>query len=235
MTKDQINQVNMFQTTNLILLSPAYNSIYAALPAFVRGQAALDGSVNLLSALAQAQGSPITGITLDKDRLKLSLIARLVMVAGAAGVYPYELKNQTLAAKFDVNKGTLQNLRDAMLDKTAQGIHDEAAALVAADPVKTAESGLTEAALTDLQSAITAYSFILGTTRAAIVNRVPVTAAIAAEIRRALDNLKNVLDRLIVQFEADYPAFTAAYASARKIVSAGNSRAVQQADVPPAV
>ena len=226
MTKDQINQANMFQTTNLILLSPAHTAIYTALPAFLRGQVSLDGSVNLLSALAQAQGSPLTGITLDKDRLKKSLISRLVIVSGAAGVYAYELNNQTLVAKFNAKEGALQNLRDALLDDTAQDIHDQAAALVTADAVKAAEYALTPAALTDLQSAITAYASTLGTPRAAVASRVAITEAIAAEITRALGNLKNVLDRLIPQFDAAEPAFTAAYAAARKIVNAGNSHAV---------
>jgi len=232
MTKDQINQVNMFQTTDLILGTPANTAIYSGLPAFVRGCASLTGSVNLLSALAQAQGSPLTGITLDKDSLKLSLIARLMSVGGAAGVYAYEKGNQTLAAKFEVVESTLKGLRDALLDETAQGIHDQAAALVTSDPVKTADVGLTPAVLTDLQSAITAYGSTLGTPRAAIANRVAVTEAIAAEIERALANLKNVLDRLIVQFTADHPAFTTAYATARKIVNAGNSHATPD-PVPP--
>ena len=48
---------------------------------------------------------------------------------------------------------------------------------------------------------------------------------------RALGNLKNVLDRLIPQFDAAEPAFTAAYAAARKIVNAGSSHT--PATVPP--
>ncbi len=161
MTKDQINQVNMFQTTDLILTKPENAAITTGLPAIVRGQSSLHGSVNLLASLAQAQGSPLTGITLDKDRLKLSLITRLIIVSGAAGVYAYEKQNQTLAAKFQVAESTLKGLRDAVLDETAQGIHDEAAALVAADPVKTADVGLTHAVLTDLQSAVRGRSFFL--------------------------------------------------------------------------
>lgn len=233
MNKEQINHVNMFQTTLLILLAPDNTSIYAGLPAFVRGQASLGGSVNLLSALAQAQGSPLTGISLDKERLKLSLISRLLIVGGAAGAYAFEKSNHTLAAKFDIKEGALKNLRDALLDEAAQGVHDAAAALVAADPATAEEYNLTPAVLSDLQSAITGYASTLGTPRAAVANRVAITAAIAAEIARADANLKHVLDRLILQFHADHPAFTAAYDAARKIVNAGNSRATP-ADTTPA-
>jgi hypothetical protein len=235
MTKDQINQANMFQTTNLILLTPAHIAIYSALPAFVRGQLSLNGSVNLLSALAKAQGSPLTGITLDKDHLKNSLISRLVIVSGAARVYAHELNNQTLVAKFNAKEGILENLRDALLDEAAQGIHDQATALVAADSGKAAEYALTSVVLDDLQSAITAYASTLGTPRAAVASRVAITEAIAAEITRALGNLKNVLDRLIPQFDAAEPVFTAAYATARKIVNAGNTHETKPAVTPPSV
>jgi hypothetical protein len=225
MTKDQINKSNMFQATNLVLNAPGNPLIWSGLAAFVRGQASLAGSLNLLGALAQSQGTPITGITLDKERLQSSLINRTVIVAGAAGSFAFETGNQTLAAKFDVKEGALKNLRDSLLDDAAQVIHDEAALLVAADPVKMAEYNLTPTVLGDLQSAITAYSSNLGTPRAAIAGRSGVTEAIKAEIARADANLENILDRLIGQFTAAHPEFTTAYATARKIINAGGGHA----------
>ncbi len=221
MNKDQVAEINMFQTTALILTAPANKPITAGLPAFVRAMTGLEGSLNLLSALAQAQGNPLTGIAHDKDRLQLSLVTRTLIVAGAAGAYAFEKANLTLAAKFDVKEGELKNTKDSLLDKVAQGIHDEAEAMITADPVKTAEYNLTATLLTDLQSAITAYGSTLGTPRAAIASRKAITEAIAAEIDRAKDNLTNVLDRLILQFEAGHPAFVSAYEAARKIIRTG--------------
>jgi len=85
-----------------------------------------------------------------------------------------------------------------------------------------------------LDGFFTAYGSTLGTPRAAIATRVATTEAIAAEIDRAIDNLKMIIDRLIVQFESSHPAFTAAYAAARKIVNAGNRHAATTAAaVPP--
>ncbi len=223
MTKDQINKINMFQATHLILTAHENAAITSGLPAFVRAQTAHAGSINVLAALAQSQGSPITGITLDKDRLKTSLVSRTLIVAGAAGSFAFEVGNRTLAAKFEAKEGALKNLRDSLLDDAAQVIHDEAAALVTADPVKMAEFNLTPTVLADLQSATTAYSSTVGTPRAAVAGRSGITEAIAAEITRADANLQNILDRLILQFQADHPAFITAYATARKIVNAGSS------------
>jgi hypothetical protein len=233
MTKNQVNQVNMLQTTLLILTSPTNAPITAGLPAFMRGQSALEGSLNVLSALTQAQGSPITGIAMDKNRLKQSLISRALVVAGAAGAYAHEASNHTQAALFQTTESSLRNMRDSLLDDTAQNLHDRAAELVAADPAKAAEYNLTPMSLTALQSAITAYGSTLGTPRAAIATRVATTEAIAAEIDRAIDNLKKVIDRLIVQFDSTHPAFTAAYAAARKIVNSGNTHAATAAAAAP--
>ena len=223
MNKDQVNKTNMYQATNLVLTAPANAPIWSGLPAFVRGQGSLAGSLNILAALAQGQSSALTGIAADKDRLQLSVINRVLIVAGAAGSYAYEAGNQTLGAKFDLGEGTLKNTRDSQLDDLAQGVHDDAAALVTAQPAKLAEYGLIPAWLTDLQSAITAYSALVGTPRAAIAGRGAITKAIEAEITRADSNLANLLDRLIPQFAAEHLAFVTAYESARKIVDLGGS------------
>lgn len=226
MTTGQINKTNMYQTTDLVLSDPVFQPIWSALPAFVRGQANLEGSINVLAALAQSQGTVLKGITLDKNRLKLTLVSRTLIVAGAAGAFAFESGNQTLAAKFNVNEGGLKNTRESLLDDAAQVIHDEALKLVTANPTKMTDYNLTPVMLTDLQSANTAYSATLGTPRAAIAGRSGATAAIAAEIEAADANLENILDRLILQFAENYPNFTTAYATARKIVNAGGGHAV---------
>jgi hypothetical protein len=130
----------------------------------------------------------------------------------------------------------LKNTRESLLDDVAQAIHDEAQKLVVANPAKMADYNLTPAMLTDLDTAITAYSGVLGTPRAAVAGRTGVTEAIKAEIERADANLENILDRLILQFAAGHPAFTTAYDTARKVVNAGGGRTtvpVPAAPIPP--
>jgi len=227
MNNGQINKTNAYQATNLVLTDENFALIWNDMPAFVSGQVSLAGSINVLAALAQSQGAVLKGITLDKNRLKLSLITRTLIVAGAAGSFAFEAGNQTLAAKFAVKEGELKTMRESLLDDAAQAIHDEAEKLVTANPAKMLDYKLTPILLADLQSAVTAYSATLGTPRAAISGRTGITAAIAAEIERADANLENILDRLILQFAADHPAFTTAYASARKVINAGGGHSTE--------
>jgi hypothetical protein len=210
MTKTQISKVTSYQTLKLVLDDADNQPIWNALPAFANGVNQLYGSINVLATLGQAQTADTTGIAGDKARLATSVINRAVIIAGAAGTFASATDNQTLAAKFNITPSKLQNLRDAQLDDAAQAIHDDADALVAKDAATMANYGLTAAKLTDLQSAITAYSAMVGSPRAAIAGKTAITAAIEAEIARADKLLNEQLDRLVLQFEADQPAFVSA-------------------------
>ena len=128
-------------------------------------------------------------------------------------------------------KTDLSKLRDSALDDEAQRVHDVAADLLKTKAKKMAEYGLDATTLTDLQSAITAYSALVGSPRAAIGGKTGITSAIEAEFARGDGILGRQLDRLIVQFEAEHSQFVAAYWAARKLVPAG-SRA--SSDKPPA-
>lgn len=153
----------------------------------------------------------------------MSVVNRTAIVCGQAGPYALEAQNATLAAHFTFKQGVLENTRDAALDDLAQRVHDEAAALVAAQPAKMVEYGLKATGLADLQSAITAYSASLGVHTAASGRRVGITVAIAAEIDRADANLGDFLDRLILQFTVEHPQFVKAYQTARRIIDLGGS------------
>ena len=223
MNDTQVNKINSYQATNLVLTAPANAPLWSPLAAFVRGQTSLAGSINILNALGQSQGNVLTGIAVDKDRLQQSVINRMLIVAGAAGGYAYETGNQTLAAQCATTESKLKNTRDAVLDDLAQALHDTVAPFVTAQPAKLAEYGLTPAMLTDLQSAITAYAAVVGTPRAAIAARAATTTAIDAEIARADANLTSLLDRLMLQFKAAHLDFYNAYLNARKIIDLGSN------------
>ena len=126
------------------------------------------------------------------------------------------------AVVVDLVKTDLAKLRDSELDDEAQRVHDVAAALQTEKAKKMAEYGLGATTLTDLQSAITAFSALVGSPRAAIGGKTGITAAIEAEFARGDGILSRQLDRLIVQFEKDNAQFVAAYWAARKLVPAGS-------------
>ena len=64
----------------------------------------------------------------------------------------HRVQRSHLAAALCRGRIHLKNLRDSLLDDTAQGVHDQAVAVVTADPAKTAEFNLTPDMLTDLKA-----------------------------------------------------------------------------------
>ena len=127
--------------------------------------------MNVLAALGQAQGASTTGITADKARLADSVINRAMEIGGAVAAYASGTGDATLQAQVTFSKSVLKDLRDAELDDRAQAVHDIAADLLAKHAAAMGDYGLTATKLTDLQSAITAYSAMVGSPRAAIAGK----------------------------------------------------------------
>jgi hypothetical protein len=230
--KRQTDKTSSYASLKIILEQAANKAIWSALPAFERGVTQFYGSMNVLAALAQAQGTPTTGIAVDKSRIAQSLINRTLEISGAVSAYAEETKDATLQSSVTFSKSELKDLRDPELDDQAQAVHDIAAGLVAENAVKMGEYGLTAVKLADLQSAITAYSELVGGPRAAIKGKVAVTRAIEAEFARADRLLTGQLDKLVVQFETAHPQFVTTYRAGRVIAASGGRSASDESATP---
>jgi hypothetical protein len=201
MTQDQLNKINMFQATNLVLNEPRFHLIWSEIPAFVKAQVALSGSINLLGILAGSQGKSIEGFSPDHERLRLSLVSRMYAVAEAAN----------LTSILGVKIGELIKMRDFLLNQAAQMVHEEASTLFATDAARLSKSGLSLDDLSNLRSAITAYVAVIGPPSRQIAD------AVRFEIQHADSILVTHLDRLILQFVVTHSDFISAYADARRI------------------
>jgi hypothetical protein len=231
MNKRQLDKISSYQILRLVLEDAAYKPLWAPLPAFAKGVAAFYGSLNLLTALTQTQGTLLTGVTVNKGRLAESVINRAVLVAGALAAYASATGNRTLFAKADLRAGNLQKLRDAALDDAALALQDLAAAEFGPNAAKLAEYGLNATRLTELSSAITAYSAVVGKPFAERAKRKSATDAIPDELARIDQILSEQLDRLMPQF-AVYKEFVAAYETARRVVQSGGAKGSAQLPVP---
>ena len=76
MKKRLTDKINSYSALKITLELPDNKPIWSALPAFQRGVTQFYGSMNVLAALEKAQGTPTTGITVDKSRLADSVINR---------------------------------------------------------------------------------------------------------------------------------------------------------------
>jgi len=111
--------------------------------------------------------------------------------------------------------------RDADAIKDCQNIHDLANTNIAS----LGSYGITAAKLTALQAAIDGYKAIVTKPRDNIVAGATVTQALSDEFDAADETLSEILDGLIVQFQATNAKFVSDYNNARTIVDTSASHA----------
>ena len=111
--------------------------------------------------------------------------------------------------------------RDADAIKDCQNVHDLANTNIAS----LGSYGVTAAKLTALQAAIDGFKAIVSKPRDNIVAGATVTQELSDEFDTADETLSEILDGLVVQFQATNAKFVSDYNNARTIVDASASHA----------
>ncbi len=153
------------------------------------------------------------------------MVSYAMRVAGALMAYASTNNNNTLLNKAKISENTFAKARDDLRDDIAQGMHDEANAVLA----QLADYGVTAATLSALQTRIDAYRMAIASPKMAIGERSTHTGLLKQEFARADALVKNRLDGLVRQFEETDATFVANYRNARKITDTGSQ------PTPPAV
>lgn len=217
----------MYRATGQVLDDNAAE--YAAVAALVTQVGNLHSSIDLIGQLVLAQGSPTTGITLDKAMLQTQMVDMALRVGGALKAFASDSNNSDLLARADVTKSTFTRARDDQRDDIAQRIHDLANTNIAA----LGPFGITAATLTALQTRISAYVAAIGSPRVARVKISTATEMLDAEFARADTILNDRIDGLMEQFKSSGTTFYADYKNARRIVDTGGPSAPPTPPPPP--
>jgi hypothetical protein len=227
MTDPQENKLSMFRATITVLDNNA--SQYAGVAALVTQVGNVHSSVDLIGQLVQIQGSPTTGVTVDKAALQQQMVDMTMRVAGALKAFASDTNNATLLHQADINKSTFTRARDDQRDDIAQQIHDLANTNIAA----LAPFGITAATLSALKTRIDAYIAAIGSPRVARVKIKTATEMLDAEISRVEMILNDRIDGLMEQFKDNGTPFYSDYQNARRIVDTGGPSAPPSPSTPP--
>ena len=119
-------------------------------------------------------------------------------ISAAVHAYAVKNKNNTLANETDFTVSDLTGERDADAIKDCQNIHDLANTNIAS----LGSYGVTAAKLTALQAAIDGFKAIVSKPRDNIVAGATVTQELSDEFDAADETLSEILDGLVVQFQA---------------------------------
>ena len=219
MTTKQQNKLNMYLAVKAVL--DANNSIWQPLAAFADGYAGLNTQIGSIQTLEQSQNLDTSGIAQDKQASKVAMATAAIGIALAVRAYAVKTKNNTLAKEVDFNQSDLTGARDTDAVEDCQNIHDAATTNLAA----LAAYGVTAAKLTALQTAITAFSGLMGKPRQTIASSKTVTQQLSDAFDATDLVLKEELDNLIGQFADTNAGFVSDYQNARTIVDQSASHA----------
>ena len=219
MNTKQQNKLAMYLAVKAVV--DANNSVWTSLPAFADGYTGFTTQIGNIQTLAQNQNLDTSGIAQDKQASKVAMATAAIGIASAVRAYAVKTKNNTLASAVDFNQSNLTGARDADAVENCQNIHDAANTNLAA----LAAYGVTAAKLTALQTAITAFSGLMGKPRQTIATGKTVTQQLSDAFNAADEALNEELDNLIGQFAGSNAKFVSDYQNARIIVDISASHA----------
>ena len=219
MNTKQQNKLAMYLAVKGVLDSN--NAVWQSLQAFADGYTDFTSHVARIQTLELSQVTDSTGIAQDKKASKAAMATAAQQISAAVHAYAVKNKNNTLANETDFTVSDLTGERDADAIKDCQNIHDLANTNIAS----LAAYGITAAKLTALQANIDGFKAIVSKPRDNIVAGATVTQALSDEFDAADETLSEILDGLIVQFQATNAKFVSDYNNARTIVDTSASHA----------
>lgn len=205
-------KLNMYEVVEM--LGDENAALIAANPAFASGIAELKPVIADIKTLAQQTGENLTGIAADKKVNKTELCRIAGVMAGRIIAYANKTGDNTLKRAVDYSRSDLMKLKDAEVALQCQNIHDKASKF----KTELADYGVTDAKLSELQTAINNYTPNVSLPRTAVIERSTIKVRVKEKFKQADQILTGQLDKLIDDFADTNPEFVTKYKKARIIV-----------------
>lgn len=217
------NRLRMVGACLLLADSPEHQAVWTGQPpvAFGLELASLKVAYAAAVELGSQASSTITGAAVQKDLAETTLENAAFVLAHALTLHFKKTGNLTDQGRVDVSLSRIRRLRDQNLLALAADIRT--LANNATTTAGAADRGITEARITALAAAISAYEAALNAPRSQIVNRTALLRELETQVTGLLAALDD-LDDLILQFAGTMSGdlFLSAWRPARQILNAGH-------------
>jgi hypothetical protein len=232
MEASRLNKLSMYQSVNVILLKPEYQTLWASIPGFVRLQAAFKIEVDLIAQSSGKYGRRKTGVAEDKDAARKAMCKKALVVAGGVAAYAYQAENRELFTRVDTKLSILMGGRG----KDSRDKCSDILTAATENLAHLAEFEVTQEDLDELKGLIDDYDELAPQPQL-VKGKIKGTGQmIEAAFDRADGILTNALDNLMLRFEKPQPAFFRDYMNARTIIDrpGGHGNGEPEAPTPPA-
>ena len=225
MKKIAENRMSMFYAVEGVC--DAHAGVWAALVPYATAVSEVKANIGLLEDAIEVQEVELKGYAKDKAEKKEAMVDLTLDVAQAGYALAVDISDAVLQGKMDFSRSDLLAGRDTVIGQRCQGIHTEAAAVVA----QLAPYGILPADMAALQTAIDAYVDVVDAPRVAVTVRKGATTAIDKLVSLTSDILNDRMDKLMPEFKTSAPAFFQEYFDARIIVDLGGTQ--EEEETPP--
>jgi len=212
MNKRQVGQYNMLLTVETHFNINA--EIWSGNDLISSTKAALSEVLEQISAQTVLQRNNSTGATLDKASLRKDLEEKGFFIRCMLSAYLHMHPGQNQEFKrLDITRSAIKRLRENDLLAYIEELNTAASLLI----VPLEPYGITEATLTALMAARTAFHAIMSVPVEVTANRRDATMAIAVLLPQATALLKKTMDKLMELFRSAQPDFVNVYFMERRI------------------
>ncbi|MBK5284741.1 MAG: carboxypeptidase-like regulatory domain-containing protein [Bacteroidia bacterium] len=211
MTSEQESIFNMFRSANQVGLD---NSVFVAtVPAMATAFTDLKGRITTISGLASLQSSVLSGIAVDKTKLKEKMALLTFNYSGPGRAWAAQNNNDTNYNALNISESKIKNTPDDLAGPVCVNVYT----LLNANAVALVPFGLTPAMLNELNTTINDYVAIVPLPNNAINQRQTYTTNIEDNIKNTSDFLERQLDNIVRGQINNNADFVSDYFFAREI------------------
>jgi hypothetical protein len=222
MTGPQEDYLNMLYAIKVII--DKYNSTWVANAVFAASYGIVTTTIPLIEQNRDAQMTTSKGITTDKGVKRVTLTDKALFIINRIQSYATVTVNNDLLESVHFTQSTFDKSRDTDI----VGICDTIIAKANANITALATYGVTAALVTDLQTALTAYSSYIAKPRTVKAQSKNATENLALYFKQANDAVTTRLDLDIEVYKTSKPDFYSQYWTARVVIdTTGSASAVK--------
>jgi len=222
MTGPQEDYLNMLYAIKVII--DKYNGTWVANAVFAASYGIVTTTIPLIEQNRDAQMTTSKGITTDKGVKRTTLTDKALFIINRIQSYATVTANNDLLESVHFTQSTFDKSRDTDI----VGICDTIIAKANANITALATYGVTAALVTDLQTALTAYSSYIAKPRTVKAQSKNATENLALYFKQANDAVTTRLDLDIEVYKTSKPDFYSQYWTARVVIdTTGSASAVK--------
>ncbi|WP_430404113.1 hypothetical protein [Fluviicola sp.] len=216
MKKTTLNKRSMFGSVHTVLT--ANQAIWNGVPAFVSAVSLFENNLTVLDTKFSEQSTAMTGVTKEKQELLNRLSEEMILVHNALYLLGKETNSIILQERNRISKSDLVRMTNGKAKVHGNDLKNDLQVYGSELEVY----GITAVFISQLIAKIDTLPELIESSRIALLRRKGATRVIEELESKLTEILRDQIDRMMLIFKTDHPAFVLDYQNARTRVGNGS-------------